>query len=266
MAVVGEDGGGATGESLAAGTPAGHVHGLGVNPKDGALFVATHSGLFRAAEGQTRPERVGDSDQDIMGFTVAGPDRFLGSGHPGSDQGLPPLLGLIESSDGGRSWKPVSLLGEADFHVLRSARGRVYGFDSASGRLLASPDGGGSFEQRDPPEPLLDLAIDPRDPERLVAASDAGLRASANGGRTWRRLGGQIALLAWPTPERLFLLDAQGSVKVSADGGRRFRATGRLDGEPVALMADGQDLYVALAGAVLHSSDEGASWTIRASL
>src|SRR5687768_7073255 len=25
-----------------------HVHGLGVNPKDGALFVATHTGLFRA--------------------------------------------------------------------------------------------------------------------------------------------------------------------------------------------------------------------------
>ena len=28
-----------------------HVHGLGVNPADGALFVATDTGLFRVARG-----------------------------------------------------------------------------------------------------------------------------------------------------------------------------------------------------------------------
>jgi hypothetical protein len=52
-----------------------------------------------------------------MGFTVLGSGRFLGSGHPdlreAREKGLPPLLGLIESQDGGRSWVPISLLGEA---------------------------------------------------------------------------------------------------------------------------------------------------------
>ena len=33
-----------------------HVHGLGVNPKDGALFAATHTGLFRIVEGQAESE------------------------------------------------------------------------------------------------------------------------------------------------------------------------------------------------------------------
>ncbi|MGH2838494.1 MAG: F510_1955 family glycosylhydrolase, partial [Thermoleophilaceae bacterium] len=59
-----------------------HVHGLGVNPADGALFIATHTGLYRAPDGELAAERVGDRYQDTMGFTVTGPDSFLGSGHP----------------------------------------------------------------------------------------------------------------------------------------------------------------------------------------
>ena len=98
-----------------------HVHGLGINPADGALFIATHTGLWRSGLGESKSVRVGDNNQDTMGFTVIGRDRFLGSGHPDFRTDLPPLLGLIESNDGGRSWEPISLLGQADFHVLRSA-------------------------------------------------------------------------------------------------------------------------------------------------
>src|SRR5688500_4724072 len=79
-----------------------HVHGLGINPADEALFIATHTGLYRAGKGERKARRVGDGLQDTMGFTIAGPNRFLGSGHPdarGIAQGLPPHLGLIESRD-----------------------------------------------------------------------------------------------------------------------------------------------------------------------
>ena len=51
-----------------------HVHGLGVNPADGALYIATHTGLFRMPRGSDDSERVGDRLQDTMGFAVAGPD------------------------------------------------------------------------------------------------------------------------------------------------------------------------------------------------
>ncbi|MDQ3702378.1 MAG: exo-alpha-sialidase, partial [Chloroflexota bacterium] len=103
-----------------------HVHGLGINPKDGALFAATHTGLFRIPdEGQA--ERIADRYQDTMGFTVVGPDRFLGSGHPDLREAqakrLPPLLGLIESKDAGQTWQPRSLAGQSDFHALRAAHG-----------------------------------------------------------------------------------------------------------------------------------------------
>ena len=65
-----------------------------------------------------------------MGFTVTGPDRFLGSGHPDGREGLPPFLGLIRSTDAGRTWERVSLLGKRDFHVLEAAGERIYGFGS----------------------------------------------------------------------------------------------------------------------------------------
>jgi hypothetical protein len=50
-----------------------HVHGLGVNPADGSLFIATHTGLFRVAKESRKAKRVGDRYQDTMGFSVIGP-------------------------------------------------------------------------------------------------------------------------------------------------------------------------------------------------
>lgn len=118
------------------------IHGLGLSANGaGGLLVATHDGLHQATR-TGGPAQISQEQQDFMGFTVAGPDRLLASGHPAPGQDLPAALGLIESRDGGRTWQPVSLLGQADFHVLRAAGERVYGFDPASGMLLASGDGG----------------------------------------------------------------------------------------------------------------------------
>ncbi|MBA3422100.1 MAG: exo-alpha-sialidase [Thermoleophilaceae bacterium] len=265
VVAVGDGGDSGAGQVAAEGRGGGHVHGLGVNPADGAVFVASHNGLFRAAPGDTQAHLVGTTGKDVMGFSIVGPNRFLGSGHPGAGEDLPPSLGLILSTDAGRTFRPVSLLGEADFHVLRASGSRVYGFDGSSGRFLASGDGGRSWtELPDPPGTLVDLTIDPRDPDRLIASTDSGLSASSDVGRSWRRLGEQIALVAWAAPERLFILDAEGEVAMSLDGGRRFRPTGRVPGEPVSFMAAGNDLYVALSdNRVMRSSDGGASWSLR---
>jgi hypothetical protein len=133
-----------------------HVHGLGVNPADGALFIATHTGLYRVDEADQRAKRVGERFQDTMGFTIVGPNRFLGSGHPdineAREKNLPSLLGLIESINSGDTWQPISLLSEADFHVLRFAGERVYGDDSSNDRLLSAATTAGvgsSYRSRD---------------------------------------------------------------------------------------------------------------------
>jgi hypothetical protein len=247
-----------------------HVHGLGINPADGALFIATHTGLYRAPPGENRAARVGAGLQDTMGFTVVGPDRFLGSGHPDPetmrDRAWPTNLGLIESTDGGKSWRSVSLFGEADFHVLRSRGGRVYGFDSSNGRLLVSGDRGNTWKQRTIPGPLFDLALDPSDASRLVAASTRGLFVSADSARRWRRLEGGVGLLAWPAPGSLYVVDGAGHVWVGAGATGRWRTVGNVGGQPASFLgASARELYVALHdGTIKRSLDGGRTWSIRA--
>ncbi|MGE4427163.1 MAG: F510_1955 family glycosylhydrolase [Solirubrobacteraceae bacterium] len=240
-----------------------HIHGLGVNPADDALIVATHSGLFRAAPGQRRAVRLSELRQDTMGFTVVGADRFLGSGHPAVGAGQPPVLGLIESDDAGRSWTSLSLSGKADFHVLRASRRRIYGVNSTDGVLLISGDGGRRWERSDPPGTVVDLAIDPKDPDRVVVSGDQGLARSENAGRTWKRLGGDlVGLLAWGS--RLVLVDANGRVHASTDGGRGFTAVGDVGSQPAATSTADEQLLVALRDNSVRSSDDGGrTWQVR---
>jgi hypothetical protein len=244
-----------------------HIHGLGVGPTDGTLYVATHTGLFEAAGGQQQLRRIGDSEQDIMGFSVVDADRFIGSGHPDpADDSSPPNLGLVESRDGGETWKNISLLGEADFHVLRSSGDRIYGFNGIEGRLMISTDGGRKWARRSPPAAMYDLAIDPRDPDHIVASTERGVFSSADAGKSWRpRRDDTAGLLAWPAADRLYLVDGQGQVEHSADGGGEWKPTGSIGGQPVAFVAHESDLYAALADStVKRSSDGGATWTVRA--
>lgn len=269
-----DSGGGAALDAPVGGDPGPiHIHGLGVNPADGALYIATHSGLFRAPEGETEAERVGDLHQDTMGFSVVGPDRFIGSGHPDLRQAqrenLPPHLGLIESQDGGETWNRISLLGEADFHVLRSAAGRVYGYDATNGRIMISRDGGRTWVERRPPGPVVDIAVDPADATHVLVATagaaGSGLFESSDDGESWKRAGDVVGLLAWPGPGRLYAVTGGGLVLRSADGGVTFARSGDIGGEPAAFVAEsGRDLYAALHdGTVKRSTDGGATWDIR---
>lgn len=262
----GSDGGGTeTAASLEAIDPGPvHVHGLGIDPSDGALYIATHTGLYRTPAGETTAARVGERRQDTMGFAVAGPGRLIGSGHPDARDDLPPLLGLIESRDAGRTWQSVSLLGEADFHVLRTVGDRVYGFDSSSGRLYASVDGGSAWTTHAVPEPLHDLVVDPAEPTHLVAAAGV-LYRSKDAGATWAAIGGEPAYLGWPVQDALYRVTGSGEVSVSEDGGASWRPRGSVEGEPSAFLAAGpEELYVALHdGTVLGSRDGGQTWAIR---
>jgi hypothetical protein len=242
-----------------------HVHGLGINPSDDSLLIATHTGLFRAAADSDVADRVTDQRQDTMGFTVVGPDTFLGSGHPDLREELPPLLGLIRSQDAGQNWKSVSLLGRADFHVLRAAGTRIYGVNATDGRLYVSADGGHTWDKRTPPAPLFDLAAAPGHPEQVVASSEEGLFVSRDAGLRWRPVNRDAAgLLAWSRGDALYLVDGTGQVFLSPDAGGSWRERGGVGGQPAAFVHDGADLYVALhSNEVKVSTDGGRSWRTR---
>ncbi len=231
------------------------------------MYAATHFGLWQLPE-EGQAERVGDAAYDLMGFTVVGADHFRASGHPPLLDDLPPLLGLIETTDGGESWRSLSLLGDVDFHALRVAHDRVYGWNSSDGSIMVSEDGV-EWDRRST-VPIFDFVVDPDDADGVLASvsesfEDVRLVRSADGGRSWEDLDTPpIARLAWETSDRLWGVGSDGSVWRGEDGGQRWEQVGDpVGGRPEAFLDAGDSLYVAAGGAILESADGGTTWEVR---
>ena len=242
----------------------GHVHGLGTDPADGTLYVASHFGILRAPTDGERLERVADRWQDTMAFTVVGPGHFLASGHPDLRENLPNHLGLIRTTDAARTWKAVSLQGSADFHALEVVGDRVFGYDSTRSRLLTSTSGGRSWKDLGRHR-IIDLAADPADGERVLATGPAGLKwVSAVGGRERPvRNGPPLAFLDWATTALLVGISPDGTLYRSADSGRswqRSTGNGKVLREPQALDVMPGSWHVATSSGVYRSTDDGGTW------
>lgn len=246
-----------------------HVHGLGVDPGDGVLYAATHSGLFRVPE-QGKAARVANRAQDTMGFSIVGPGKFIGSGHPDfrEDDVRPPLLGLIESDDRGETWERISLHGEADFHALHAAHGNVYGYDSTSQTFMVSQNR--KDWDRRAKLPMADFAVDPTDPDTLLATTENGVVRSTDGGRAWTSVAGAptLVVLAWAEQGQLYGVTPDGTVQRSEDGGATWGERGVVGGPPEAITVDvrggRETLYVAATDlGIVASSDQGRTFTTR---
>ena len=238
-----------------------HVHGLGVNPADGLLYAASHFGVFRLDDGTAT--RMGNL-QDTMGFTVVGPDTFLASGHPDFAEDDEPLLGLVQSSDAGRTWAPLSLRGEADFHALQFEHGRVWGYDSTSSTFMATEDR--RTWQRLSRLALRDFAVSARDPDVVVATTGRGVGRSEDGGLTWQEVRGAPALVVVDAGRQVLVgVDREGVVHVSDDDGRTWSARGTTGAAPDALTLSGEDgarVFVAVSdGRIVASDDQGRTFT-----
>lgn len=235
-----------------------HVHGLGVDPADGSLHAGSHHGLFRVDEDSgTVSGPLGDRVQDFMGFTVAGPDHFLASGHPGPGQDGPGSLGLIESTDGGKTWTSRSLAGEADFHALEYRHGKAYGANAMTGELMVTDDME-TWETRSA-VPLADLAVSPTDADTIVATTGDGPAISTDGGRTFDLIDAAplLLLVSWAEDGTLVGIEPSGVVHTSADGADTFEEAGALGAEPEALHAEAEGAVYASAGGRLWRSEDG---------
>ena len=254
----GSSGGGRSDDSLSIA----HVHGVGIDPSDGRLYVATHDGVLAVAQ-DGKARRVGDT-ADYMGFTVIGPKTFLGSGHPAQGSGDSADRGLIRSTDGGKTWKTLSLGGSADFHALKYAHRTVYGYDSTRGTLRVSTDRT-TWDSR-ARIAALDFAVSPKDADVVLATTESGVVTSTDGGRTFGSGSGKVmAYLSWPTAEALYGVDLSGGLHLSADGGATWRRIGTVPGgQPEALTAyaDGRVLAASQDG-VYDSHDGGKTFTER---
>jgi hypothetical protein len=248
-----------------------YINSIAVDSRSGAIYLGTGMGMFRVERRGSTPERVvgqlttpsGEGSVSSNLFVRStGPSELVASGHPEGGGALPENLGLIRSTDGGATWTPMAQLGEADYHLLELSRGRVAAVEAEGSQVLVSNDGGRSFEERAPPAAPVDLAIDPREPARMIVSTDQGVFTSSDDGRSWRpRDAPAGARFAWDGDGALYAADGRGQVSVSTDGGQTWTRRGTIGLGPNTLAAGGGKLYAAVAnGEVRFSADGGKRW------
>jgi hypothetical protein len=139
-----------------------HVHGLGRNPTDGALFIATHTGLFRLAEGGSPLNSLAVHPRDGRHVLAAGSARSY------------------VSADQGATWRPLPLPG--GFVAWTESLGPVSVGLDGSVRRASEPLGEWRETARVDGEPA---AVGSSGDELLVATHDGRVLASRNSGKRW---------------------------------------------------------------------------------
>lgn len=243
------------------GLPSEHVHGISRDPGSGKVNLATHTGLF-VLQSDASWQRVGP-EVDFMGFAISGPGTFYGSGHPAAGVDLPSPVGLMKSTDAGRTWTSLSRGGESDFHALTASSDGVIGFDGA---LLATKDGktwaGGALSG----EPSS-LAAAP-DGSQVLATTNQGVMSSSDEGSTWVALAEAppLFLTSWADSKTVAGVTTQGELAVSEDAGRSWKIGAAKVSSAQAASASRDkagvlEILVVTDTGVLQSRDSGATLT-----
>ena len=241
--------------------PSEHVHGISRDPGSGKVNLATHTGLF-VRQPDASWQRVGPN-VDLMGFAVSGPGTFYASGHPAAGVDLPVPVGLIKSTDAGRTWTSLSRGGESDFHALTASSKGVMGFDGA----LRTTADGKTWSQGGLSVEPGSLAAAP-DGSQVLATTEQGLLSSTDEGRTWAPLAGAppLFLTAWADSKTVVGVTTDGGLAVSEDAGRSWRigASKLSSGQAVCASRDPAgvlEILVVTDKGVLQSRDSGATLT-----
>lgn len=199
----------------------------------------------------------GSQDVHSLAFVGGDPQHLLFGHH----------RGLEETTDGGRTWSPLSVRDDAMSMSLASDASIVIAGHEV---FVASRDGGQTWAPIRGDLPSLDIhgfTRDPADPARMWAyLATGGLWESTDFGAHFSRVRQDNVI--FPTAvrvgatTRLFGVDANG-LNASDDGGRTWATLGSPPTYPMTAFAastDGSVLYAGAPDGLFRSTDGGRSW------
>jgi photosystem II stability/assembly factor-like uncharacterized protein len=253
---------------------AGTGRGIFKSADGGATWQAANSGLFGKETARERDHRL------LEGYVYA---LVVDPRNPETVYAATWERGLLKSTNGGASWRPLGLRTSEDAVVLDpkdpetiyvGAMDAFAGGDLAKSGVFKSIDGGSTWRAAGLQGTRVDtLTMDPQHSETLYAGTPGGAFKSRDGGKSWHALGlqGSVGALTLDPmdPTTVYAntnADADAAVFKSTNGGRTWKAlevgrVGRIGAFTLALApGNSATLYAATAAGVLKSTDGGRSW------
>lgn len=232
-----------------------HIHNIKVLG-DKAL-LGTHEGLYQYLAANSM-KKISNEDFDVMGLASFG-ETIYASGHPGAKSKLPNPIGLISSSDSGKTWKKISLQGKVDFHMLEVGKSDIYGADSGTGQLMYSSDLGKTWRNLGENK-YEDIAV-----LNTKSGSAIGLRSGALVGTTnaFSTTKAIKTSRKWSSVEALgsVLYASSGkSIYSSTDSGKSWKMIATLSAEIASISMNAKIFVAVTSDAIFVSRDGGKSF------
>ena len=249
---------------------------IAIDPSDGTLLAGSGPAFYRLPPGADKPELAkgalatpkgaGTLTKDVV-VRFEKPGTIIASGHSG-EAALPPVLGLLRSTDMGESWEPISGLGEADYHEIEIAGSRIFALRNEDpGMIQVSDDGGKTWETREAPSVAapIDVAVNPGDEDVWAVSTDQGVvrlhqRAASPGASATRpsARASPGAPRTRCTPRARTARSRRAPTAASS-----WQDVGSIGAGPKELIVSPKgELYASVAGPeIRRSTDGGKSWT-----
>jgi len=247
---------------------------IAIDPTDGTLLAGSGPAFYRLPPGAEKPEQAkgalstpkgsGTLTKDVV-VRYEKPGTIIASGHS-SEAALPPVLGILRSTDNGETWEPISGLGEADYHEIEIQGNRIFALRNEDpGMIQISEDGGKTWDTREAPSVAapIDVSVNPGDPKIWAVSTDQGVFVSTNEGKSWRQRDTTFgARIAWGA-DALYAAGKDGKVKQSTDSGASWQEVGSIGAGPKELIVSPNgELYASVTGPeIRRSTDGGKTWT-----